>query len=138
MVWNQYVFEANNGYEYENESEDEYNEDIIEQTIEDWEIEFSDELHFMWNILRTLLYDARIEHTGRFCDFVEFCHLEHEEIPRVTWEYQEQTKWYEERITHIWGYIKRFIRGNGLRVEMMRGASFNNFAHYMKNSMCIY
>ena len=100
MVWNQYVFEANNGYEYENESEDEYNEDIIEQTIEDWEIEFSDELHFMWNILRTLLYDARIEHTGRFCDFVEFCHLEHEEIPRVTWEYQEQTKWYEERLTH--------------------------------------
>tara|TARA_Y100000356_G_scaffold54742_1_gene44146 strand:+ start:16 stop:432 length:417 start_codon:yes stop_codon:yes gene_type:complete len=138
MVWNQYVFEATTGYESDNYSDDEFNEEVIEQSVEDWEIEFSDELHFMWNVLQTLLYDAHIEHSGKFCDFVEFCYLEHDEIPRVTWEYQEQTNWYEERINHIWKTIKRFIRGNGLRVEIMRGASFNNFVHYMKNIMCIY
>ena len=89
MVWNQYVFEATTGYESDNYSDDEFNEEVIEQSVEDWEIEFSDELHFMWNILQTLLYDAHIEHSGKFCDFVEFCYLEHDEIPRVTWEYQE-------------------------------------------------
>ena len=138
MVWNQYVFEANAGYDVEIESDDEFNEDLYEQTVEDWEIEFSDELHFMWNMLRTLLYDAHIEHSGKFCDFVEFCYIEHEEIPRITWEYEEQTLWYEERLIHIWKTIKRFDNVGGFRVEIKRDASFNNFVQYTKNIMCIY
>jgi hypothetical protein len=138
MVWNQYVFEANAGYDVEIESDDEFNEDLYEQTVEDWEIEFSDELHFMWNMLRTLLYDAHIEHSGKFCDFVEFCYIEHEEIPRINWEYEEQTLWYEERLIHIWKTIKRFVNVGGFRVEIMRDASFNNFVQYTKNIMCIY
>ena len=138
MVWNQYVFEANTGFDVENESDDEFNEELLEQTVEDWEIEFSDELHFMWNMLRTLLYDAHIEHSGKFCDFVEFCYIEHEEIPRITWEYEEQTLWYEERLIHIWKTIKRFVNVGGFRVEIMRDASFNNFVQYTKNIMCIY
>ena len=32
----------------------------------------------MWNVIRTLMYDAKIEHTGEFCDFVEFCYKEHD------------------------------------------------------------
>ena len=138
MVWNQYVFEANAGYDVEIESDDEFNEDLYEQTVEDWEIEFSDELHFMWNMLRTLLYDAHIEHSGKFCDFVEFCYIEHEEIPRINWEYEEQTLWYEERLIHIWKTIKRFVNVGGFRVGIMRDASFNNFVQYTKNIMCIY
>ena len=138
MVWNQYVFEANAGYDVEIESDDEFNEDLYEQTVEDWEIEFSDELHFMWNMLRTLLYDAHIEHSGKFCDFVEFCYIEHEEIPRINWEYEEQTLWYEERLIHIWKTIKRFVNVGGFRVEIMRDASCNNFVQYTKNIMCIY
>ena len=69
MVWNQYVFEANEGYDVYDSEEEEYNENN-KLTIEDWEVEHSDVLWRMWHTINTLLYDARIEHTGKFCDFV--------------------------------------------------------------------
>ena len=56
----------------------------------------------MWNTIQTLLYDASIEHSGEFCDFVEFCFRDHESyIERVTWEYEEQSRWYEDRLYHV-------------------------------------
>jgi len=93
----------------------------------------------MWNKITTLLYDAQIEHTGQFCDFVEFCYIEHDtELRRVTWKDQEQTLWYEERLDHIWRTVRRSINDNGLHEEMMRGATFNDFSNFAKNYMCIY
>ena len=37
MVWNQYIYEANVGYETENNSEDEIDETLDEYSGEDWE-----------------------------------------------------------------------------------------------------
>ncbi len=138
MVWKQYVFEANEGYDVYDSDEEEYNENN-KLTIEDWEVEHSDVLWRMWHTINTLLYDAQIEHTGKFCDFVAFCHMHHDPLEeRVTFEYQEQTKWYEERINDVWKTLRRMVNDNHLHEEFFRGARFNDFFHFTKNFMCIY
>lgn len=139
MVWHQYVYEATTGNDVEVDSDGEFIEDEYEQTIEDWEVQYSDELHMMWNKIDTLLYDAHITHSGQFCDFVEFCYKEHDPLQeRVTWEDEEQYAWYEERVAYIWKHVRRTVTDNGLHEEMMRGAAFNDFLDFVKNYMCIY
>ena len=70
MVWGQYVYEASNGFEPEVSDDDEFNDEHTPLNIEDWEVEYSDELRMMWNTIRTLLHDAGLEHSGKFVDFV--------------------------------------------------------------------
>jgi hypothetical protein len=138
MVWSQYVYEANNGFDHDISDDDEYSDDTP-LNIEDWEVQYSDEIRYIWNMINTLLYDSQLTHTGKFCDFVEFCFREHiPQIERTTWEYEEQTMWYEERLFHIWKNLRRCINDNGLHEELMRCATFNNFTDYAKNYMCIY
>ena len=138
MVWSQYVYEATTGFDADASDDDELN-DNTPLNIEDWEVEYSDELHVMWNKINTLLYDAGITHEGKFCDFVEFCFMEHESTQeKVKWEYEEQTMWYEERLAYIWRHVRRTINDNGLHEEMMRGATLNDFLNYAKNYMCIW
>jgi hypothetical protein len=57
MVWSQYVYEATTGFDADASDDDELN-DNTPLNIEDWEVEYSDELKMMWNTIRTLLYDA--------------------------------------------------------------------------------
>jgi hypothetical protein len=139
MVWSQYVYEANTGFDPVVSDDDERSDENTPLNIEDWEVEYSDELWYMWGVIRTLMYDATIEHSGKFCDFVEFCFREHDPYQeRVTFEYGEQTKWYEERLHYIWKTLRRIVNENGLHEEMMRGATFYHFADFAKNYMCIY
>lgn len=138
MVWSQYVFEATSGFDHDGTDDDELNERDAPLNIEDWEVEYSEELSHMWNTLRTLFYDAELEHSGSFCDFVEFCFHEHDELPPVTWEYIEQGRWYEHRLGHVWRSIRRIVDENGLFPYMMRGASFNTFLYFCKNTLCVY
>jgi len=130
MVWSQYVDEATIGFDAYVSDDDEFNEHTP-LNIEDWEVEYSDELHMMWNTIQTLLYDARLEHTGKFCDFVEFCYVAHDDIE---WEYPE----HEESLVHVWKHVRRVINANGLHEEMMRGATFEHFLSFGKNYMGIY
>lgn len=132
MVWSQYVYEASADLDsYVSGDED----DVHENTplnIEDWEVEYSDELTYMWNTIRTLLYDAHIEHSGKFCDFVEFCYTEHD-------SFQERCSMeHEDKLYHIWKNIRRIVNQNGLHEHMMRGANFYHFVDYMKNYVCVY
>ena len=139
MVWSQYVYEANNGFDPDVSDDEGFENEHTPLNIEDWEVEYSDELQYMWGTMNTLLYDAQIEHTGKFCDFVEFCYEERDtDLTRTTWEYQEQTLWYEERLGHIWKNIRRIVNESGVHENMMRGATFNDFTDYAKNYMCIY
>lgn len=132
MVWNQYVYEATSGNDVDIDSDNEIYDDDIELTVEDWEIEYSGELTMMWDTIRTLMYDAHIEHSGRFCDFVEFCYVEH-------YTYTDEVVWeHDEYLEHVWKNIRRIVNNNGLHEVMMRGASFNHFIDYVKNYMCIH
>jgi len=131
MVWNQYVYEATTGFDAEVSDDDEFN-DNTPLNVEDWEVQYSDELRYMWGMMNTLLHDAHIEHSGEFCDFVEFCYMEHDSYhDRVSSEYDENL-WY------IWKRIRGVVNQNGLHEEMMRGATFYHFVDYTKNYMCIY
>ena len=72
MVWSQYVDEATIGFDAHDSDDDDFNHENTPLNIEDWEVQYSDELWHMWNTMRTLLEDAGITHTGEFYDFVEF------------------------------------------------------------------
>ena len=131
MVWSQYVYEANTGFDADASDDDEFN-DTTPLNIEDWEVEYSDELRYMWGTINTLLYDAYINHSGKFCDFVEFCFTEHD-------PYQERvSSEHEEQLHYIWKRIRRIIDDNGLHEEMMRGATFYHFVDFVKNYMHLY
>jgi hypothetical protein len=132
MVWSQYVYEATTGFDTSHASDDDENYDNTPLNIEDWEVQYSDELWYMWGMINTLTHDAHIEHTGEFCDFVEFCYEEH-------YTYQEGVMCeYDENLHHIWKSLRRVIHCNDLHEEMMRGATFYHFVDYVKNYMCIY
>ena len=132
MVWSQYVYEATTGFDTSQASDDEDFTDDTPLNVEDWEVQYSDELWYMWGIMNTLLNDAYIEHTGKFCDFVEFCYMEHDSYhERVTSEH-------EEKLAYIWKHLRRVVNQNGHHEEMMRGATFYHFVDYAKNYMCIY
>ena len=134
MVWTQYVYEATTGNDVDVDSDGEIYDDESELTIEDWEIEYSDELNMMWDTIRTLMYDAQLEHSGEFCDFVEFCYVDHYTYN----DNEEQPTWYDQHLVHIWNNVRRIVNNNGQHEVMMRGATFNHFANYAKNYMCIY
>ena len=131
MVWSQYVFEATTGFDTYASDDDDFN-DNTPLSIEDWEVEYSDELKYMWNTIRTLMYDAQIEHSGKFCDFVEFCYLEHDSY------HERENCEYEDQLHHIWRNVRRIVNDNGLHEEMMRGATFYHFVDFAKNYMRIY
>jgi hypothetical protein len=129
MVWSQYVYEAATGLDADISDDDEFNENTP-LNIEDWEVEYSEELHMMWDTLRTLMYDAHIEHNGKFVDFVEFCYTEHNPYH----EYES----HDEHLLHIWKSLRRIINQNELHEEMMRGATFFHFAEFVKNYVYVY
>ena len=134
MVWEQYVHEAHADLDTYVSDDDDVCEEII-TNVEDWEVEYSDELRMLWNTMNTLLYDAHIEHTGEFCDFVEFCFTEHD--PRMEC-ISFGDEWYEERFWYIWKKLRQIINRNGLHEEMMRGANLYHFIDYVKKNMGVY
>ena len=131
MVWSQYVYEANTGFDADASDDDEFN-DNTPLNVEDWEVQYLDELRYMWGMMNTLLHDAHIEHSGEFCDFVEFCYMEHDSYhDRVSSEH-------DETLQYIWRRLREVINQNRLHEEMMQGATFYHFVDYAKNYMCIY
>src|SRR6056300_1058191 len=132
MVWSQYVDEANIGFDAYVSDDDEFNNEHTPLNIEDWEVEYSDELRHMWNTMNTLLDDARLQHSGTFCDFVELCYLEHD-------PYQERVySEHEETLRYVWNHIRRIVNMNGLHEEMLRGVTFYHFMDFAKNYMHVY
>ena len=132
MVWSQYVYEATVDLDSYASGDEDDGHDITPLNIEDWEVEYSEELRFMWNMINTLLYDARIRHSGKFCDFVEFCFDEHDSY------HERVSSVYDVQLHHIWKNLRRVINDNGLHEEMMRGATFYHFAEFANNFMCLY
>lgn len=131
MVWNQYVYEATTGFDADVSDDDEFN-DNTPLNVEDWEVQYLDELRYMWGMMNTLLHDAHIEHSGEFCDFVEFCYMEHDSYHDHVSSEHDETLWY------IWRRLREVINQNRLHEEMMQGATFYHFVDYAKNYMCIY
>lgn len=80
MVWSQYVYEASVGLDVDPESggdDDHNNTDDLRLNIWEWEIQYSEELWELWELLRMLVRDAFLEHTiltrCTYTEFSEFC-----------------------------------------------------------------
>ena len=132
MVWSQYVYEATVDLDSYGSGDDDDAHEHSPLNIEDWEVEYSDELTFMWNTMNTLLYDAHRQHSGKFCDFVEFCYVEHCDYTGCT------DILHEGEVYYIWKNLRRIINDNGLHEEMMRGATLYHFYDFVDNYMCVY
>ena len=137
MVWSQYVYEATAYNDVVGGSDDDECNDDTPLNIEDWEVQYSDELRYMWNMIDTLTYDAQMNHSGKFCDFVEFCSTEHTDDCDFVWLP------YEAQLSYIWRHIQEFLEDTGLYNEFMPGATFDHwvrfaFYHTKQNNVRIY
>ena len=136
MVWSQYVYEATTGFETSQASDDEDFTDETPLNVEDWQVQYSEELWYMWDTMNTLLYDAYIQHTGTFSDFAEFCYNEHTDDCDFVWIP------YESQLSYIWRHIQDFLEDMDLHNEFMYGATFDHwvrfaFQHTGQNNLTI-
>jgi hypothetical protein len=136
MVWSQYVYEANEGYDVEPSDEEDY-EDELHLSIEDWQIKYSDELWALWDMIQQLLRDAFMEHElmseCTFSDFAEFCYETHDDECDFVWIP------YEAQLSYIWRHIQECVSDT----DILSGATFDHWvrfaAHHTKqNNITIY
>ena len=136
MVWSQYVYESNEGYDVEPSDEEDY-EDELHLSIEDWQIKYSDELWALWDMIQQLLRDAFMEHElmsdCTFSDFAEFCYETHDDDCDFVWIP------YEAQLSYIWRHIQECVSDT----DILSGATFDHWvrfaAHHTKqNNITIY
>ncbi len=65
------------------------------------------------------------EHMGEFCDFVEFCYKEHDDMDVLDIHSEN-----EELLYYIWKRLRIIIIYNGLHDDMVRGATFNHIVDF--------
>lgn len=83
MVWSQYVYEASAGTEAHS-SDDEHteSEENTLLNIHTYYDAYSDDLWYLWDVLRQLLYDAFLDTKYQdlsFHDWLEFCYFDADE-----------------------------------------------------------
>jgi len=127
MVWSQYVYEANEGFDTD-PSDDEELEDDIHLSVEDWQIKYSDELWYLWDVIQQLLRDGFLEHElmsdCTFSDFAEFCYNDHIDDCDFVWIP------YESQLSYIWRHIQEFLVDADLHTEFMYGATFDHWVKF--------
>jgi hypothetical protein len=129
MVWSQYVYEASTGAEVDPDSggDDDINaEHDVALNILDWELQYSDELWDLWDLLRMLLRDAFLENVllteCSYDDFVLFCFTDYNE-----WEEYSGEVPYEENVAYMWRVLWNEMKYLGFAP----GATFNDFAFFV-------
>jgi hypothetical protein len=139
MVWSQYIYEANEGFDTD-PSDDEELEDDIHLSVEDWQIKYSDELWYLWDITQQIIHDGFLEHElmtkCTFSDFAEFCYNDHTDDCDFVWIP------YESQLSYMWRHIQDFLEDTDLHNEFMYGATFDHwvrfaFQHTRQNNLTI-
>lgn len=78
MVWEHYIYESNYNTEAQLDSDEDYENYDHPLHIDDWRDTYSNELEYMWMILRRYLGDAHLDNSimnqACFEDFVRFVH----------------------------------------------------------------
>jgi len=129
MVCAQYVYEASAGTELEPESggDDDTNaEHDVALNICDWELQYSDELWELWDLLRMLVKDAWLEYTlltkCTYNEFVEFCYMNHNYAEDYTGPVP-----YRYNLEYIWGVMWNEMK----YLDFAPGATFEDFAYFV-------
>jgi hypothetical protein len=78
MVWEQYIYESNYNTETQLDSDEDHDHYDHPLHIDDWRDSYSDELEYMWMILKRYLGDAHLNNSimdqACFDDFARFVH----------------------------------------------------------------
>lgn len=129
MVWSQYVYEASTGAEVDPDSggdDDAHAEHDVALNILDWELQYSDELWDLWDLLCMLRRDAFLEHAlltdCSYDDFVEFCFTNHNESEKYSGDVP-----YEENVSYMWHVLWNEMKYLGFAP----GATFSDFAYFV-------
>jgi hypothetical protein len=129
MVWSQYVYEATVGCDTDGSEDDTEIESESHLNIHDWGVEYSDELWYLWDMIKIYLYDAMLENTlfteCVFTDFEEFCYIQEHDTP----EYIDCR--YKEHLFYIWLKIIQYIEDNSLHNDILCGTSFEDFVNFV-------
>lgn len=129
MVWSQYVYEAEVGLDVISSDDDIENEFDSHLNIHDWGVEYSDELWYLWDMIRSYLYDAMLENTlftnATFTDFEEFCYNEHGD----NMSYGMSP--YNNELYYIWTKILQYLEETNLQSEFMKNARFEDFVDFV-------
>lgn len=129
MVWSQYVYEAEVGLDVVSSDDDIEHEFDSHLNIHDWGVEYSDELWYLWDTIRSYLYDAMLENilftNATFTDFEEFCYIEHGD----NMSYGMSP--YNNELYYIWTKILQYLEEANLQGEFMRNARFEDFVDFV-------
>ena len=129
MVWSQYVYEASTGAEVDPESggdDDPNTEHDVALNICDWELQYSDELWELWDLLRMLVRDAFLEGVlltkCTYTEFTEFCFGEYTDSEPYDGPIPfRENVWYWWHV--LWNEFKY--------LEFAPGATFDDFARFV-------
>jgi hypothetical protein len=130
MVWSQYVYEATAGLDVDPDNsggdEDHLNADDLRLNIWEWEIQYSEELWDLWDLLRMLVKDAYLEHVllteCTYTEFTEFCFREYRDS-----EPYDGPVPFRENVNYWWHVLSNELK----YLEFAPGASFEDFARFV-------
>jgi|TARA_B110000003_G_C16653096_1_gene535171 hypothetical protein len=138
MVWSQYIADGNHGTEVDPDESDEilYADDD-ELTIHDWETYYSDDIRYIWDMMKILIRDAWLEyeilHQAEYWEFVEFCF---EDRWDRRYQHNSINIIYRDKLYYIWKKINEYVQDNELQDEFFKGATFSHFMSFIQsNSM---
>ncbi len=133
MVWSQYLYEGTHGTEVDpDESNDTTFIEEDEYGIQEWELEYGEELRELWNMIQILLRDAWIEkeilYRTDYWEFVEFCYED-------SWNRYFQNNTinivYRDKLYYIWQKMNEYRRDAGLQGQFWKGANFSHFMDFV-------
>ena len=129
MVWSQYVHEASAGLDVDPESggdDDHQNTDDLRLNIWEWEIQYSEELWELWDLLRLLVRDAFLEGVlltkCTYTEFTEFCFGEY----RDSKPYDGPIP-FRENVRYWW----RVLWNEFKYLDFAPGATFDDFVGFV-------
>jgi len=131
MVWSQYVYEASVGLDVDTTSavySSDDDEHHVTLNICDWELQYSDELWDLWDLLKMFLRDAYLDNvllTRDFCtynDFVEFCYESHYDVEEYTGAVP-----FHHNLRYIWQVMWNEMK----YLEFAPGANYSHFVSWV-------
>jgi hypothetical protein len=122
MVWYQYVWEASTGNEVDASDDDNDGQEPLH--VDDWIDYNSDELEYLWAILREYIDDAgsRIFPNMSYEDFARFCHDPPMYRGQFDMEFWIDT--HTEELAYMWKLLKR------TKSQFIRHVPYESFTYF--------
>lgn len=130
MGWNYYVEDTDNGFDTDISIDDDEHQPEFHLNIHDWSVEYSDELWYLWDMIKLYIRDAFLEYVifteCSFTDFTEFCYA-HEQYDLI-----ENTNYlYAQQLSYIWNKVQQYLDDAQLSHEILVGVTLDEFVAFV-------